>query len=75
MEYARSTDLRRHLGRYIERIEQGESLILIHRGKPIARITPFEPERRKEPTWKRPIEAHELRGRPIGETLRDERDT
>jgi prevent-host-death family protein len=35
-------ELRESLAEYLERVRQGESLLIIRRSKPIARITPVE---------------------------------
>jgi prevent-host-death family protein len=36
-----------HLSRYLDRIEQGETIVLCRRGKPIAEIRPIRPVRRE----------------------------
>jgi prevent-host-death family protein len=40
MEQVKITELRAHLPKYLGRIQQGESITVISRGKPIARLVP-----------------------------------
>ena len=41
MEYLQFTDFRNHSKEYFEKIEDGESFIIIRKGKPVAKILPF----------------------------------
>jgi prevent-host-death family protein len=50
MEFLKFTDFRNHSKEYFEKIEEGESFIIIRKGKPVARIIPFE---QKTEGWKR----------------------
>ena len=58
MEYLKFTDLRNHSKEYFDKVEEGSSYVIIRKGKPIAKITPFD----KHTTgWKREIKKSILR--------------
>lgn len=59
MEYLKFTDFRNHSREYFEKIEEGESFIIVRKGKPVAKIIPFE---NKEKGWKRRKERVSLQG-------------
>lgn len=40
MEQVKITELRAHLPKYVGRIQRGESITVISRGKPVARLIP-----------------------------------
>jgi len=50
MDYIQFTDFRNHSKDYFEKIEDGESYIIVRKGIPVARIIPFKNE---ETGWKR----------------------
>ena len=52
MEYLKFTTFRNHSKEYFEKIEAGESYIIIRKGNPVAKIIPF---RNREKGWKRNI--------------------
>lgn len=58
MKYLQYTDFRNHSKRYFEKIENGETFVIIKRGKPIARIQPFVEEVQG---WKRTVSRVKLK--------------
>ena len=52
MEYLQFTDFRNHSKEYFDKIEHGESYIIIKKGKPVAQITPFNENVKG---WKRTV--------------------
>jgi prevent-host-death family protein len=54
MEYVQYTDFRNHSKDYFDRIEEGESYIIVRKGKPVARMLPFE---QSNPGWKKKSQA------------------
>lgn len=42
MNYLKFTDFRNHSKDYFDKVEHGSSFIIIRKGKPIAKITPFD---------------------------------
>jgi prevent-host-death family protein len=41
MNYLKFTDFRNHSKEYFDKVEHGSSFIIIRKGKPVAKITPF----------------------------------
>ena len=58
MEYLQFTDFRNHSKEYFEKIEGGEGFIIVRKGKPVAKILPFE---EKAQGWKRPVRRVKLK--------------
>ncbi len=50
MNYLQFTDFRNKSKEYFDKVEHGSSFIIIRKGKPIAKIMPFN---QIEPGWKR----------------------
>ncbi len=42
MQSVSVTEAKAHLSRLLERVRQGESILLLHRGRPIARLEPVD---------------------------------
>ena len=40
-------DAKTHLSKLLERVEKGEEIVLARAGKPVARLVPIEPAKRK----------------------------
>ncbi len=62
-----------HLSAYLKLVKAGEHLVLLERNTPIANILPYQ-ENIGIPAWKRPVKRVKLKGEPIGDTLRENRD-
>lgn len=58
MEYVQFTDFRNHSKDYFDRIEEGESYIIVRKGKPVARMLPFE---QPNTGWKRSLKRIKLK--------------
>jgi prevent-host-death family protein len=58
MDYLQFTELRNSAREYFDKIEKGKSYVIVRKGKPIAKVTPF-----KEPVqgWKRQVQKVTLR--------------
>ena len=50
MNYLKFTDFRNHSKEYLDRVESGDSFVIIRKGKPIAKVIPFS---ETEQGWKR----------------------
>lgn len=48
------TEFRRHTSSLLAEVEEGETLIILRHGKPIAEIKPFSADGNKIPAWKQP---------------------
>ena len=58
MEYLQFTNFRNNSKKYFEKIENGDSFIIIRKGVPVARILPFKQNLQG---WKRPVSRIKLR--------------
>ncbi len=58
MEYLQFTDFRNRSKEYFQKIEEGKSYIIVKKGKPVAKIVPFE---RQKQGWKREVRRVRLR--------------
>ncbi len=47
------TEFRRNASGLLDRVEKGESLVVIRHGRPIAEITPLTTDQNRTPSWKR----------------------
>lgn len=74
MKYLQYTEFRNKSKSYIDKVEEGEEYIVIRKGKPVARIIPFEKENQKG--WKRSIQKVKLEhNETISKKIRDYRDS
>lgn len=60
MEYVQFTDFRNNSKEYFDKIENGQSFIIIKRGKPVAQITPFTNTLKG---WKREVKRIKLKNK------------
>jgi prevent-host-death family protein len=58
MNYLQFTDFRNHTKDYFDKVENGNMFVIIRRGKPIAKLVPFE---QKTSQWKRKIKKIKLK--------------
>ncbi|MEA1911402.1 MAG: type II toxin-antitoxin system prevent-host-death family antitoxin [Spirochaetota bacterium] len=58
MEYLQFTDFRNHSKKYFEKIQEGESFIIVKKGSPVARIIPFNENIQG---WKRSVSRVKLK--------------
>lgn len=68
------TDFRKNASTFINEVEQGETLILIRHGKPVAEIIPFSSGPLKSPAWKQPGTRLEIQGSDLSSAILEERD-
>ncbi|MFM8739655.1 MAG: type II toxin-antitoxin system Phd/YefM family antitoxin [Cytophagales bacterium] len=70
MDYLQFTTLRNSAKEYFDEVEKGKSFVVIRKGKPIARVIPFE----QTPGWKRDIKPVTLKkGTDSFKYIREER--
>ena len=48
------TEFRRHASGLFSRVEEGETLLVLRHGRPIAEVGPVSQDERTVPSWKRP---------------------
>lgn len=68
------TDFRKNASGFITEVENGETLILIRRGKPVAEISPYRDEIRRIPFWKKPGIKLEIKGYDLSSAVLEERE-
>lgn len=50
MKRVGSRELKNRLGRYLRLVRKGEALVITDRGRPFARVVPFDPSQEEEST-------------------------
>ncbi|MFP4350793.1 MAG: type II toxin-antitoxin system Phd/YefM family antitoxin [Desulfococcaceae bacterium] len=69
------TAFRKNASGFINEVEQGETIILIRHGKPVAEIIPFSTSDKKTPSWKQSIVRFEIQGSDLSSAILEERET
>lgn len=69
------TQFRKHASGLLTEVEQGEVLIILRHGKPIAEITPFSGEPTETPAWKLPGLKLDYAGAELSSAILSERET
>jgi prevent-host-death family protein len=74
MKYLQYTEFRNNSKSYIDKVEEGEEYIVIRKGKPVAKIVPFETENQQG--WKRSIKKVKVtQGELVSTKIREYRDS
>lgn len=68
------TEFRKQAAGYLKKVENGENLVILRRGKPIAEIVPYSETAPSSPSWKRPLVPLQLRGADISSAILEERE-
>ena len=69
------TEFRKKASGLITEVEEGEELILIRHGKPVAKIRPYKQQSDKTPSWKQPFSPIEIPGVELTSAILDERES
>lgn len=76
MESITLTDFRSQASGMLSRVEQGETLLVLRHGKPIAEISPVSfPEKTPWPSWKRPGLRLTTKGAGLAAAIMAERES
>jgi antitoxin (DNA-binding transcriptional repressor) of toxin-antitoxin stability system len=67
------TEFRKHASNLLSDVENGEMLIVMRHGKPIAEIKPLTEESRK-PSWKKPSLRLSIKGAKLSSAILEERE-
>ena len=67
------TEFRKHASSLFSAVENGEIVVILRHGKPIAEITPVSPEA-AVPSWKRPGLRLSVKGARLSSAILEERD-
>ena len=68
------TEFRKQASNLITEVENGESIILIRRGRPVAEIIPIVGQDIKTPSWKRPGIRLKASGKNLSSAILEDRE-
>ena len=68
------TEFRSHASGMLNRVEQGETLVVLRHGRPIAEVTPVSVSGRAHPSWKQPALRLTTKGAGLSSAIMAERD-
>lgn len=71
MKTVHFTDFRNRASGLMTAVENGETLLVVRHGRPIAEITPVEP---RQPAWKRPALRLRVSGAELASAICEERE-
>jgi len=67
------TDFRSHASGMLTRVENGETLIVLRHGRPIAEVCPVVNDESKQPSWKRPALRLMTKGAALSSAILEDR--
>ena len=67
------TDFRSHASGMLTRVEQGETLVVLRHGRPIAEISPIVETDDPRPSWKRKALRMTMKGEGLSAAILEER--
>ncbi len=68
------TEFRSHASGMLSRVEQGERLVVLRHGRPIAEVSPISGTVAGEPSWKKPALRLAVKGASLSAAILAERD-
>lgn len=68
-------DFQQQTSQFLTQVEQGETLIIIRHGKPIAEISPISQKSGSKPAWKNPSLRLHLKDIELTAAILNERET
>ena len=74
MKLVTFTEFRKRASSLITEVEQGEVLLVIRHGRPVAEVIPYTGQNKDKPAWKRPGLRLETQGGPLSEAILEERE-
>ena len=67
------TDFRSHASGMFTRVENGETLIVLRHGHPIAEVSPITDNQYTQPSWKKPALRLSVKGAELSSVILEER--
>ncbi|MCP4377895.1 MAG: type II toxin-antitoxin system prevent-host-death family antitoxin [bacterium] len=67
------TELRKHASGLLSDVEKGETILVVRRGRPIAKVCPISSASETGPSWKRPGPRLEVKGVSLSATILEDR--
>ena len=68
------TDFRSHASGMLTRVEQGETLVVLRHGRPIAEVSPYIEKNAIQPSWKRQALRISAKGEGLSAAILEERE-
>ncbi len=68
-------DFRKKASIYLTQVENGESIVILRRGRPIAQVIPFPGRKHQAPSWKRPGIHLQIQGSELSSAILEERES
>lgn len=68
------TEFRSHASGMLTRVENGETLVVLRHGHPIAEISPIARQNDAKPSWKKPALRLTAKGAALSSALMEERN-
>ncbi|MCY4642538.1 MAG: type II toxin-antitoxin system Phd/YefM family antitoxin [Gammaproteobacteria bacterium] len=68
------TEFRKQASKFITEVENGESIVLIRRGRPVAEVIPIVGQDIKNPAWKRPGIRLRASGKNLSSVILEDRE-
>ncbi|GAB4161248.1 MAG: hypothetical protein Fur0021_34190 [Candidatus Promineifilaceae bacterium] len=75
MKIVTFTEFRRYASTLLTEVEQGQTVIIVRRSKPIAELIPFSGRAERLPAWKQPGIKLALAGAELSAAILAERET
>lgn len=69
------TEFRKRVCGFISEVERGQTLVLLRRGRPVAKVVPFADVAGPAPSWKQPFRRLRIPGSALSSAILDERQT
>jgi prevent-host-death family protein len=73
MQRVNLTEFRRNVSGLINRVEQGETILVVRHGYPVAEVSPAAATPTTVPSWKRPSVPLVIRGATLSRAIIEER--
>ena len=67
------TEFRSHASGMLTRVENGETLVVLRHGRPIAEVSPVAREGNRQPSWKQPALRLTAKGATLSSAILEER--
>ncbi len=68
------TEFRSHASGMLTEVENGETIVVMRHGRPIARVCPMSAPEQAEPSWKRPARRLTRKGAELTAAILKERE-
>jgi prevent-host-death family protein len=67
------TEFRSHVSTILTDVENGETIVVLRHGRPIAEVVPASDGKRAAPSWKRPALRLSVKGSGLSSAILEER--